>query len=182
MIDHNRTANKGAGQAIHAAIRKYGWDKFSREELYYSTDKQHTLDMEDVFINFYETKGEKGYNIIRGGQPGAPKGKYHHSEETKKKMSESMRGKKHIVTHRPITSEETRRKISESNIGKSAWNAGKCGVYSEETRQKMREAKLGKHLPPRTQEWRQRLSESNKGKYFGKRGIGCRKKVVGVKT
>jgi hypothetical protein len=34
----------------------------------------------------------------------------------------------------------------------------------------------------RTQEWRQRLSESNKGKYFGKRGIGCRKKVVGVKT
>jgi group I intron endonuclease len=174
MYGHVNTAQKGKGQDIHAAIRKYGWSNFSREELYYSTDKQHALDMEDVFINLYETKGEKGYNVTRGGQPGPPKGKYHHSEETKKKMSGSMRGKKHVVTFRPPTSEETCKKISESNIGKPAWNKGKCGI-SEETRQKMREAKLGTTRPPRTEEWRRKLSESNKGKYFGKRGVGCRK-------
>ena len=64
------------------------------------------------------------------------------SEESKKKISESLKGRipwnksKHH-------SEETRRKISEANKGKSAWNKGKRGIYSEETRRKQSESHKG---------------------------------------
>ena len=43
-----------------------------------------------------------------------------------------LKGRKH--------SEETKRKMSESATGKIAWNKGKAGVYSEETKRKMSEA------------------------------------------
>ena len=105
MIDHNRTANKGTGQAIHAAIRKYGWENFIKEEIYYSIDKQHTLDMEDVFINLHETKGAKGYNVTRGGQQGPPKG------YVRKPMTEEQL----IRLRERMKDPEIRRKISERN-------------------------------------------------------------------
>jgi group I intron endonuclease len=122
MWGHQNTSQKGVGQAIHYAIRKYGWDNFSKEELYYSTDKQHTLDMEDVFINLHETKGAKGYNITRGGQSGPPKGNKHQgptTEEWKRKIGasvhETLIGNKRRLGCKD--SEETRNKKSEVLIG-----------------------------------------------------------------
>lgn len=60
----------------------------------------------------------------------ANKGK-HLSEETKQKMSISMKGKRHKV------SEETKQKISKTLKGCKAWNKGKTNIYSEETRKRM---------------------------------------------
>jgi len=54
----------------------------------------------------------------------------HHSEETKRKMSEAHKGKKH--------SEETKRKMSEAKMGRIPWNKGKSP--SEEAKRKMSEA------------------------------------------
>jgi group I intron endonuclease len=74
-----------------------------------------------------------------------------HSEESRQKMSEALKGEKNHMfgkTH----SEETRQKMSEANKGKT---------FSEETRQKMSEANKGKTL---SEETRQKLSEANKGK------------------
>ena len=68
-----------------------------------------------------------------------------HSEETRLKMSESLKGR--------TLSEEHRQKLSEANKGKH---------HSEESRRKMSEAHKGKHL---TAEHRQKLSEANKGKH-----------------
>lgn len=73
-----------------------------------------------------------------------------HSEETKRKMSESLRGK---------------------NKGKSheAWNKGK--KMSEETKQKIRESLKGNIPPnkgiPLSEEHKRKLSEANKGKQSG---------------
>lgn len=61
------------------------------------------------------------------------KGK-HHSEETKKKISDSEKGKK--------LSEETKRKMSEANKGKQ-FMLGKH--FSEEHRKKLSEAHKGKY-------------------------------------
>ena len=55
----------------------------------------------------------------------------HHTEETRRKMSEA---------HRNV-SEETRRKMSESNKGHESWNKGKANCFSEESRRKMSEAR-----------------------------------------
>ena len=86
---------------------------------------------------------------------------WHHSEETKRRMSESHRGRRHsedakrrlseASKNRPPASEETKRKMSESlkaawKRRKEAcpiipvWNRGRTGVYSEETLRKMSES------------------------------------------
>ena len=75
----------------------------------------------------------------------ANKGK-HLSEDAKRKMSEANKGK-HL-------SEDTRRKISESKKGK---------YHSEETRRKISESKKGKH---HSEETRRKMSESFKGKHW----------------
>lgn len=58
---------------------------------------------------------------------------YHHSEETRGKISEAMKGS--------IVSEETRRKISEATKGRQPWNFGKH--WSKEMKEKFRKGSLG---------------------------------------
>ena len=152
MKGHLYTANKGVGQAIHAAIRKYGWDNFSKEELYCSTNKQHTLDMEDVFINIHETKGIKGYNVRRGGQSGPPKGKW--SAESRAKNSASKMG--HSV------SATTREKLRLANKGKYfGHNRGNSKIMSREVIEKARQANLGS---AHSQEHKTKISSSMLGR------------------
>ena len=67
------------------------------------------------------------------------------SEETRKKLSESQKGKQF--------SDETRKKISESNNGEKNPFFGKN--HSAEARKKMSESHIGKHYP--------KLSEAKKG-------------------
>lgn len=131
MREHKATALTGKGQAIHAAIRKYGWDAFVVEELYSNVDKQQTLVLEDHFIDLYETKGLKGYNITRGGQQGPPKGytRTHMTEEQleslrmrmkdpeiRQKISDGLRGNKNKIGW--VAPLETRQKQSSSLKGR----------------------------------------------------------------
>ena len=79
--------------------------------------------------------------------------KYIHTEETRKKISESLKGK--------IFSKEHRRKLSESHKGKVTWNKGKKGMFSEETIRKISKAsKCRSH----SDESRKKMSESHLGK------------------
>lgn len=84
-----------------------------------------------------------GYNKTYGGEGGR------HTKETRKKMSESSKGK-HL-------SEETKKKLSELNKGK---------IMSEETRKKLSESKKGKNHPSYgkhfSEEHRKKMSESTK--------------------
>ncbi len=68
-----------------------------------------------------------------------------HTEETKKKLSESKKGHKHT--------EETKKKLSESKKGSIPWNKGKKGLQVS-TRKGI----------PRTEEEKKKMSESAKGK------------------
>jgi endogenous inhibitor of DNA gyrase (YacG/DUF329 family) len=86
----------------------------------------------------------------------ANKGKYP-SEETKRKMSDAKKGK-HL-------SEETKKKISDANKGENNPFYGK--YHSEETKKKISDAhkgenhpNYGKHL---TEETKKKISEANKG-------------------
>jgi group I intron endonuclease len=52
---------------FYNALRKYGWESFSWEEIYVSKDKDHCfLEMEQYFITLYDSI-ENGYNTIQGG-------------------------------------------------------------------------------------------------------------------
>jgi len=63
------------------------------------------------------------------------------SEEHKRKLRETSKGNKNSVG--VVRSEETRKKISESLMGHVPWNKGKTGVYSEETKKRISESLKG---------------------------------------
>ena len=174
------------------AINKYGWDNFEHIVLFDNLTKAEAELMEKFYIALYDTINQyKGYNISLGGDTGIK-----HSEETKKKLSESHKGENNPMygknpwnkgkTH----SEETRKKLSEANKGKNNPNYGRKGEkhpmygknHSEESRKKISETMKGrtfseehkKHLSESrkgktlSEETRKKLSEAHKGKYKGK--------------
>lgn len=87
-----------------------------------------------------------------------------HSEESKKKISESRKGKyggEDNPFYGKHHTEEAKRKISEAHKGKSIW---KGKHHSEESKRKNSEAHKGKH---HSEETRKKMSESRKGKKRG---------------
>lgn len=99
----------------------------------------------------------------------------HHTEDTRRKISEANKGKQcSDDTRRKMSyankgennpffgkthSNEIRKRLSEINKGHIPWNKGKSNIYSEETLQKMRESH--KNI---SEETRRKMSESHKGK------------------
>ena len=81
---------------------------------------------------------------------------HHHSEETKRKISEAHKGKHH--------SEETKRKISGALKGISPSNKGKHP--SEETRRKMSESQRGRVL---SEEAKRKISRARKAYWANKK-------------
>lgn len=96
---------------MNAAIQKYGWENFSHEILYEVSTIEEANKLEIELIEQYKANDPAyGYNLQAGGLNGL------HSEETKTKMrinqlgsNNSFYGHKH--------SEETKKKISESEKG-----------------------------------------------------------------
>lgn len=82
--------NKSYKRYIERSIAKQGLDKFSFEVIYQSLDRDHTLhEMEQHFIDEYNTMAPNGYNMARGGR-----GHFRtlaHTEETKKKLSDKQK-------------------------------------------------------------------------------------------
>ena len=78
--------------AIKAAIDKYGFDSFKVEYLYSDERDNVTVDLlnelEKKFIHEYNTLKPSGYNLTTGGDRG-----YELSEESKRKISESNKGR-----------------------------------------------------------------------------------------
>jgi group I intron endonuclease len=149
--------------AFHQAIRKHGWKNFKWEVIYESRDTEHCLTvMEPFFIDEYDTFGETGYNMDKGGRKGmlglkrkplteeqrhnvsvgtkrnALRGKDHPMYGTKanekflQAAKISMVGKSH--------SNETKKKQSESH--KEYLKNNKSGMFgkkhNDETKQKMK--------------------------------------------
>ena len=124
-------------QIFYKAIEKYKWDNIEHIVLFDSLTEYEAKELEQYFIQWYNTANKKyGYNMslggesyncseetrkkmseVRKGEKAPMYGKYH-SEETKSKISESLKGKHH--------SEETKRKMGESRKGE---NNGMYGVH-----------------------------------------------------
>ena len=113
----------GSGIAITEAIKKYGkenFDKIILEDI--EDDEKHTLvsEREKFWIKEKNTMYPNGYNISPGGEGGCTKesaakgvatkkaNNYHHSEQTKKKLSEAHKGQKFSAEHKKNLSEHHR--------------------------------------------------------------------------
>lgn len=148
---------------FHSAIKKYGWENFDYEVI--ERLDESLLDEREIYwINFYQSFGEKGYNLTQGGDGSRGKklsdehkqklitGKKNKpvSEETRRRMSEALKGK--------VRSPEHCKHLSESLKGKTPWNKGKSP--SEEIKRRISETLKGRPLPD---EVKRKMSESHKG-------------------
>jgi hypothetical protein len=152
--------------AIYNAIQLYGWENFEKE-WYECPDEDLNFD-EELLVREMGTLAPGGYNLREGGCNGkvssetrqkiskSKQGKNHpmygktgkkcpnygkkHSEESKKKMSESQKGEKSVWYGKHHTY-ESKLKISKSRLGEKHHMYGK--THTEETKIKMSKSRLG---------------------------------------
>lgn len=123
----------GYAHSIHFdnAIKKYGWENIKHEILFENLTQEEAEQKEVELIKKYKATDRRyGYNSDSGGNVNK-----HHSEETKKKISQAHIGMKYDENFRKKMSElkkgnknnlgrkkteEERRKISEANKGRWA--------------------------------------------------------------
>jgi len=91
-FEHCWEADNGFTRTICKAIRKYGKESFSVLPLIRFETSEEANAAEQLWIKALKTQ-RKGYNISPGG-PAPMKGR-HHTEESKKKQSNSISGEKH---------------------------------------------------------------------------------------
>lgn len=142
---------------FHNAISKYGWDNIKHEVLFENLTKGDAEQKEVELIRRYQTlMSENGYNCATGG--GVNSG-FKMSDEAKEKLRIAQTGRKH--------SEEAKKRMSESRKGEKAYWYGK--KLSDETKEKIRNGKIGENNPNfgkriRSEDYLKALSERMTGK------------------
>lgn len=106
----------GSGTIISKIYKKR---PHTLKEVYLKTCYTQTeLDeWEQYYIKFYNTLYPNGYNLEKGGRGGVP------CEETRKKMSKSMKGRPSPNKGKPMSGEQ-KKKLSDAHKGKTTWNKG----------------------------------------------------------
>jgi len=161
----------------HTESLQEDWNKYTYEDFVFQIEYICTK----KYLTFHEIRIWELYENNYNGKPN--KNTYPEpTEETKRKMSDSHKGKKFSAEHKRklsekgklrTHSEETKRKISKSNKGKAKSKehrrniseARKGTTHSEETKRKMSKTRKGK---TQSEEHKRKRSESMK-EYWKKR-------------
>jgi group I intron endonuclease len=128
----NRPQYLGSGVYLKKAIKKYGKNNFIKEILEDSISTKDILNLREIYWikKFNSIDSNIGYNLTKGGN-GSLGIKV--SEEKRKKISESLKGKPKSKLHKQrlsesqrgkILSESHRQALSESHKGNIPWNVG----------------------------------------------------------
>lgn len=122
----------GGGQLIKKAIAKYGKENFSRFIIETCVDVEELDDREKYWIRTFNAKVPNGYNISDGGDnafDGYWNGKKQSPEQIAKRVAK-MTGEKHPYygKHRD---EETKKKISEKLKGKCFHESWSKGLHND---------------------------------------------------
>jgi len=143
----------GSGVIIKKAIKKYSVENFKKEILEKCNNKIELREKEIYWIKkLNSTNKDIGYNITGGGEKcdNQSARKYTPlSKKTKNKISRAKTG-----THWGHHSEETKKKMSEIRMGmqftdehkKNLSIARKKRIITEETKEKLRQSMIGKNV------------------------------------
>jgi group I intron endonuclease len=160
----------GSGKYLKKAIKKYGRGNFTKKIIVVSYSKDDLNTEEINIISSYNAVDDINfYNIANGGQGSNGFKGGHHTDETKIKISNSLKGVKNH-NYGKIFSEETRKKLSRSLKGKM--NGESNSLYgkkhTEQTKELLKQLHIGKKLSSET---KQKLSIIRSGignSMFGK--------------
>lgn len=145
------------GFILTEAIQKYGQQKFSIELVEEVESAERAYELEQYYIKQYDTKVPNGYNLTDGGDGIFG---WEPSEEYRQECSErakQLHKEKKVGMYGKSHSEETRKKMSDSSKGKpKPWLVGR--EVSEGTKEKIRQLNLGKIL---SEETRKKISENH---------------------
>lgn len=129
LYDFQNENSKNYNCYFYRALRKYGKENFVWEVLYQSWDKNHCLNQMEPFFIKENNSYNNGYNMTKGGEGTLGKQSWlgkKHSEETKSKISLSLKGRSFSEEHK-------------QNM--SSWQKGKPKKpFSQEHKRKISEA------------------------------------------
>jgi group I intron endonuclease len=124
---------------LKRAFEKYGIDNFIFEMIC-SCDNEELDKLEIQYMTEFNSIVPNGYNLREGGNSGR------HNEETKRKISQALKGRTDIINHqlgKPVT-EETKKKISDALKGRTDIIRNHCrniGMHhTEKAKNKMSES------------------------------------------
>lgn len=159
----------GSGRCLIKAFKKYGKENFKREIICFCISLDEAYKKESEYIKIYDTLNPKGYNLSPTGGNNV-KGSM--SEESKKKLSNSISGEKHwsygkkqskeviekrrkaLMGHKGcIHTQESINKILETKTRNNSFKhteetkikiglASKNRIVTDETKEKLRQAAL----------------------------------------
>lgn len=119
--------NKQKVNKFHEALRQYSKENWNSQVLFVCLDIKFLKQMEVVFIEEYQTH-LNGYNSNKGGS-GVPE----HSESTKVKLKNKRKGRTPNLGN--VHSEETKKRFSETRKGEG--NSMFGNTHSEESKLRM---------------------------------------------
>ena len=158
---HRSYAANGSTYALHAAIRKYGYDDFVLTIVVTCETETEAFEAERSAIQAEGTRAPGGYNMTDGGEGMSG---YYPSEATRQKRSESLRGRApceatQLAARASNTgrtrSDESRRKQSEAMRGRT---------LSDEHRARIGQARTGVKRAPFSAEHREKLGAATRGR------------------
>lgn len=131
----------GSGRPYFAnAVKKYGKENFERIILKECDSIEEARLLEEPYINEYNTLSPNGYNLSPTGGTCEFGGR--HSEESKKKISNSLKGK----FKGRVFSDDWKQKLSDAKKNYVPWNVGKAPyVWTEEMKKKAGESRKGEN-------------------------------------
>lgn len=145
------------GFILTEAIKKYGKEQFSIQLIEQNESIKKGYELEQYYIKEYGTKVPNGYNLTDGGD-----GLYgvvigDEDRKRRSKVMKKLHKEKRTGMHGKKHTEETKKKMSETAKGKEKpWLMGK--KKSDEIREKIRQANIGRVL---SKETRKKISENH---------------------
>lgn len=165
LMPSSYNSSKKRQYHVYCWVRKCLKENFTPEiKVLEYGNEDNIYKIEQKWIRYFKKKGVKLTNKVDGG-PGMLGLK--HSEETKNKLSEKLKGRK--VSDKTL-------KMFKSQKGKKHPMYGK--KHSEESLRKMRESHLGYKMP---EEQKKKISNSLKGRKYGVISEEHRKKLIKAK-
>jgi group I intron endonuclease len=162
-IKNYKCLNCKKQQKLYNSFKKYGFDNHKMEILFESNSNDQLLKKEIEFIKIFDSV-KNGLNITYGGEGVIG---LKHSEESKIKISESLKGKTSPRKGVKL-SEETKMKMSKSLKGRVSPNKGE--KLSDEVKLKISKTKNDKNYEIKKQ-INLKISKSKKGAIAWNKGL-----------